>query len=134
MHPFDWAPGVTALPIFSIVAMIFVRLVFYIFYIFFIYFFLLLFFQLYFAYFHTSYTWASGSNTKSNLIQRIKINIDTCIIRIAPKRPDIYYLINEVFMQRPLRRLRNLIWLLFLYILFVLVEIKQSISFLTKGK
>ena len=104
-------------------------------FLFFLYiFFLLLFFPLYFAYFHTSYTWASGSNTKSNLIQRININIDTCIIRIARKRPDIYYLINEVFMQRPLRRLRNLIWLLFLYILFVLVEIKQSISFLTKGK
>ena len=54
------------------------------------------------------------------------------MIRIARKRPDIYHLINEVFMQRPLRSLRKLIWLLFLYILFVLVEIKQSISFLTK--
>ena len=93
-------------------------------------FFLFLFFQSYFAYFHTSYTWATGSNTQGNLIPRININIDTCIIRIARKRPDIYYLINEVFMQRPL----NLICLLFLYILFVLVEIKQSISFLTKSK
>ena len=124
MRPFDWAPGVTALPIFLIVAMIFVRLVFYIF----LYFFLFLFFQSYFAYFHTSYTWATGSNTQGNLIPRININIDTCIIRIARKRPDIDYLINE----GPLRRLRNLIWLLFLYILFVLVEVKQSISFLTK--
>ena len=130
MRPFDWAPGVTALPIFLIVAIIFVRLVFYIF----LYFFLFLFFQSYFAYFHTSYSWASGSNTQGNLIPRININIDTCIIRIARKRPDIYYLINEVFMQRPLKSLRNLIWLLFLYILFVLVEIKQSISFLTKSK
>ena len=50
MRPFDLAPGmpgVTALPIFLIEAMIFVRLVFL--------FFLFLFFQSYFAYFHTSY-------------------------------------------------------------------------------
>ena len=46
MRPFDGAPGVTVLPIFLIVAMIFVRLV--------IIFFLFLFFQLYFAYCHTS--------------------------------------------------------------------------------
>ena len=84
------------------------------------------FFYLYFAYCHISYTWASGSDTPGNLIPRININyklIDICIIRIARKGSDICYLSNEVFMQRPLRRLRNLICLLFLYILFALVEI-----------
>ena len=94
-------------------------------------------FELYFAYCHTSCTWASGSDTQVNLIPRIDINnklTDTLIICIARKRPDVCYLINEVFMQRPLRRLRNLICLLFLYILIVLVEIKQSITFLTKSK
>ena len=132
MRPFDWAPGVTALPIFLIVAVIFVRLVFFFFIIF-----LFVFFQLYFAYCHTSYTRASGSDTQGNLIPRININIkliDTCIICIARKGPDICLFIKELFMQRPLRHLWNLICLLFLYILFVLPEIQQNITFLTKGK
>ena len=132
MRPFDWAPGVTARPIFLIVAMIFVRLVFYIYICFFFCFcffncILLTFIRLIHepqARIHRA-TWSHALTLI--LIHR------TCIIRIARKRLDIYYLINEVFMQRPLRRLRNLIWLLFLYILFVLVKMKQSISFLTKS-
>ena len=52
--------------------------------------------------------------------------IDTCLIRIARKGHDLCCLINKVFMQRPLRQkaLWNLIYLLFLYILFGLVEIR----------
>ena len=111
--------------------MIFVRLVFYIFYIFF----LLLFFLIVFCLLsYVLYMSLRLEYTGQPDPTHINIDTCTCIIRIPRKRPDIYYLINEVFMQRPLRRLRNLIWLLFLYILFVLVEMKQSISFLTKSK
>ena len=107
MRPFDWAPGVIALPIVLIKAFLFVGLVFY----FFVFVFCFLIVCCLLSYVVYTSLWLNKL-------------IDTCLIRIARKGHDLCCLINEVFMQRPLRRLWNLIYLLFLYILFGLVEIR----------